>query len=281
MSFKTILAILDLEGGDAARISPALPLARSLGAHLDVLLLGEAPHLPFYGYGSQGYLQIVVEEGEKRAERLKAAGDALRSLLEKEGIAFEVHPCLAHLEGEDYLVARHSILADLTVLLRSAPGRLSHVERRAIDGALFDAGRPVLVSPNGASFQSKPRRIVIAWNGRREAARAAASALPFLKQVGDATLLLVDPEDEPDGRGGTPGAGIAQLLARHGVKVGVRSVSGDDRPLARTLLENAHALGADLVVMGAYGHSRLRETILGGTTHQMLEESDISLFLSH
>ncbi|MBD8892687.1 universal stress protein [Roseibium litorale] len=280
MSFKTILAVAEL-GISADTIEMAIAIARAFEAHLTLLPVGEVPNLPFYGSGAHGYIEIWAKECDQQKAELTAFAARIEERLSREGISFDVRPSLSTAAHEDDLVARHAIYCDLAVLLRSAEKELSTMEKNAIDGALFDSGRPVLFIPNGFKADRTGARVAIAWNSRREAARAVSEALPFLQTAEEITLLMVDPVVGDNDHGEDPGSDIATVLARHGLKITVQSVVSADRPVSCALQDSARELGVDLIVMGAYGHSRLRENILGGTTREMLEQTTIPLFLSH
>ncbi|WP_210203556.1 universal stress protein [Breoghania corrubedonensis] len=258
----------------------AISLAQRFSAHLSILVVGEVPPLPFYGYGAGG-AQVWVEESEQRARNLKAAGERIEAMLSTRDISFDVRPRLTSVAGEDEVIARHAIYADLTMMLRPRNGELGTVEKQTIDGALFDSGRPLLVMPDPASSRPIGRHVLVAWNAQREAARALADAMPLIASAETVTLFLVDPKTGVDAHGEEPGADVALLLARHGLRVSVATVEDTGRSVARDILDKAAEVNADLVVMGAYGHSRLRENILGGTTREILETSDIPLFLAH
>ncbi|WP_417686124.1 universal stress protein [Roseibium sp.] len=281
MAFKTILAVAEYSKDVKAAIKAVSGLARAADAHLSVLLVGEAPSLPFYGYGGAGYTRVWIEESEERAEGLKAARDDVEAMLSAEGVSFDVRAHQAIVAREDNLVARHAIYADLTVILRSGEGDLTSVEQQAIDGAVFDSGRPVLYMPRPFAGREIGRRVLVAWNSRAEAAEAVSDAMPFLTAAEKVTLLTVDPVSGPEDHGEQPGADMALVLARHGINVEARTAQSDGRLVSEVILDEAKALDADLVVMGAYGHSRVRETILGGTTSEMLENSKLPLFLAH
>lgn len=280
MSFKTLLALTEIETGPAD-IEPAVSLARAYDAHLSLLILGEIPNLPFYGYGSYGYIDIWAKEGKQREADLKAATADMNARLAREGISFDIRPLISLPGHQDDIVARHAIYCDLAMVLRSTEGELTTAEMKAIDGALFDSGRPVLFVPKNANSEKPGERAMIAWNARREAARAVSDALPFLKSAKDIGVLIVDPVVGEDDHGEEPGADIALILSRHELRIDVSSVASAGRPVSQVLLDRARDLDVDLLVMGAYGHSRLRQNILGGTTREMLENSNISLLLSH
>lgn len=280
MSFKTILAVVTYVEDVKAHLKSTVELARSQDAHLAVLLVGESPSLPFYGFGGAGYTRVWVEEGEARAEVLKLERDAIEAYLVSEGISFDVRVHQAIAAREDDLVARHALYADLTVILRSGEGELSTVERQAIDGAIFDSGRPAMFLPR-AEAALDLSNILVAWNSRPEAAEALSNALPFLIAADTVTLLVVDAVLGPKDHGEDPGADVAVLLARHGVSVEVRQADSGGKSVSEVLRQEAREHGAGLIVMGAYGHSRLSQTILGGTTQEMLEAAECPLFLAH
>ncbi|MXN64379.1 universal stress protein [Stappia sp. GBMRC 2046] len=280
MPFKTLLALTEIETGPA-HLEPAISIARENAAHLSVLIVGEVPHLPFYGYGGHGYVDIWAEECKQREAVLKAAAEEMNTRLAREGLSFDIRPHLSHPESEDNLIARHAIYCDLAIVLRSRKGELNSVEAKAIDGALFESGRPVLFVPQTDGPITLGERALIAWNAHREAARATSDALPFLMSSGVVNVLIVDPVVGDDDHGEEPGADIAAVLSRHGLNVSVSSVASAGRPVSQVLLEKARDLDVDLLVLGAYGHSRFRQNILGGTTREMLENSNVPLLLSH
>ncbi|MBN8184300.1 universal stress protein [Roseibium aggregatum] len=279
MTYKTILAITELDVS-AETVGKAVTVAKAFDAHLTVLPIGEVPHLPFYGSGGHGYIEIWAKEFDQRKIELTSLASRIEVQLAREGISFDVRPSLSSTARQDNLVARHAIYCDLAVVLRSAKQELNSVEKNAIDGALFDSGRPVLYVPSSFKADHIGTKVAIAWNSRREAARAVSESLPFLKSAEEITLLLVDPVVGDNDHGEDPGSDIATVLARHGLGISVQSVASADRPVSEALLDSVRELGADLLVMGAYGHSRLRENILGGTTREMLEQTVIPLLLS-
>jgi nucleotide-binding universal stress UspA family protein len=279
MTIRTILAITEFKTA-LENATKAIAVARAFDAHLTVLNIGEVPHLPFYGYGGQGYVKIWSEECDQRKLALAEVNASMDERLAREDISYDLRPYLSSPEREDNLVARHAIYCDLAVVLRSAEQELESMEKNAIDGALFDSGRPVLYVPKSYASDTVGGRVSIAWNARREAARAVSDALPFLKKAAEIDILVIDGVVGDEDHGEDPGSDIALILSRHGLKVSVRSIPAADRSVSQALLDTARELGSDLIVMGAYGHSRLRENILGGTTSEMLETSPLPLLLS-
>jgi nucleotide-binding universal stress UspA family protein len=154
------------------------------------------------------------------------------------------------------------------------------LKEKTIEGALFSSGKPVLLLPEGAAPSLSPERVMVAWDSRIEASRAVREALPILKGAQEVRLVLVDPEESEAAHGQEPGADAALYLARHGVRVGVDRLPGSGRPVADVLGRHAGDMGAQMIVMGAYGHSRLRQRILGGVTRSMIENPPLPIFMA-
>ena len=167
---------------------------------------------------------------------------------------------------------------DLSIVGQAEP------EQPALDGliveaALFDSGRPMLVVPYIQRNGLKLDRILLCWDGSRSAARAAADALPFLRRAKLVEVVTV--ASEPAKSDEMPGADIAHHLARHGVKVELKRIVTAETDVASTILSHAADSSADFLVMGGYGHSRLREFILGGVTREILASMTVPVLMSH
>jgi nucleotide-binding universal stress UspA family protein len=176
------------------------------------------------------------------------------------------------------ILALHGRYADLLVLGQDDPESDS---AGLLEAMVFDCGRPVLAIPFAGSFKTIGKRVLVGWNASREASRALHDALPLIAKAETATVFLANPKRGLGGHGEEPGADIARHLARHGMKVEVAMAIADDVPDSALLLNHASDMGADLLVMGAYGHSRLREFILGGMTRSLLREMTVPVLLSH
>jgi nucleotide-binding universal stress UspA family protein len=146
---------------------------------------------------------------------------------------------------------------------------------------VLSAGRPVLFVPYAGRFASVGKRVLVAWNAGREAARALRDALPLLKGAAQVDVVAFDPERGGASHGEVPGADIGLYLSRHGIKVNVSQQSGANIDIGAQILSRAADLSADLIVMGAYGHSRMREQILGGATRTLLESMTVPVLMSH
>jgi nucleotide-binding universal stress UspA family protein len=139
----------------------------------------------------------------------------------------------------------------------------------------------VLIVPYAGHFDNVGRRVLIAWNATREAARAVSDAMPLLTSAELVTVPPIDPREGPHGHGELPGADIGLHLARHGVKAQIERTVSAGMPVGEVLLSRVADLGADLIVMGAYGHSRAREVLLGGATRSVLRSMSVPVLMSH
>jgi nucleotide-binding universal stress UspA family protein len=214
----------------------------------------------------------------RAAERAKALFD---EGVERAGLGLTTE--WREAEGDAANVASlHARYVDLTVIGQTDPddiplGNAQDLPERLILGA----GRPALVVPYAGRFATIGESVLLAWNASREATRAANDALPLLQRASRVTVLSVNPRRGPGGHGAIPGADIALHLARHGVRSEAASITTDEVAIDDMLLSQAADSGADLIVMGAYGHSRLGELVLGGATRHILRQITVPVFMSH
>jgi len=173
----------------------------------------------------------------------------------------------------------HAYYADLVIVASPDPARQMAGPLGLAESLVMTAGRPVIMLPPGSTV-SRLRRILVGWNARREAIRAVADALPLLVRAEAVEVLVIDHERHPTDHGQEPGADIARHLARHGAQVEVQRVSSGGEEVGRLLLSRAAAFDADLVVMGAYGHSHLSEWVFGSVTRTVLREADLPVLMS-
>ncbi|KQP67961.1 universal stress protein UspA [Methylobacterium sp. Leaf111] len=274
---RDVLVCLTEEGrGDEAETALAygLSLAAATRAHLTVQ--SAARRLAVVAGGAWGFVNDLVATENRR---LRGLAQALAECAVADAASVGVTcmaeaPYLAYTDLVARLTAR-ARLADLTVL--DAEARELDLDRDLIDGILFRSGRPLLVVPPGYETYAA-RRILVAWDGSARAARAANDALPFLRAA--ELVEVVSVVGEKDLSTSAAGAEFAPHLARHGVTVSAVDVPvvGD---VAETLRVRAGEIGADMLVMGAYRHSRLQEWFLGGVTQSLLKRSPLPLYLSH
>jgi nucleotide-binding universal stress UspA family protein len=273
--FTTVTARADGEG-QIAVLDAAVSLARMWDAHLDVLALGvDRTQIGYYYAGASAmiYQQTIERAQEEAAAMEKAARDRLG----REDIRWSVDTCVVQIGNVGSVVAQRARFADLAVLPKPyGPGR--GAEHEAVtEGAIFDAAVPVLVLPQDAA----PRfdRAVVAWNQGSEALAAVRAALPLLVRAGMVNIAVVDPPPHGPERS-DPGGQLSAWLSRHGVRTEVSVLA---RTLPRTsdvLARHVRDQAADFLVMGAYGHSRFREAILGGTTRNTLEQTEVPVLMA-
>jgi nucleotide-binding universal stress UspA family protein len=166
---------------------------------------------------------------------------------------------------------------DLSVVRQAEP-KSSTPAPLIIEAALFETGRPVLIVPYIQKGGIKLDRVMVCWDGSRGAARAAGDAMPFLERAKAVEVVIVTERGKTDE---VPGADIAQHLARHGVTVEVKQIVAPDAKVANVLLSHAADSSADFLVMGGFGHSRLREFVLGGVTRSILDTMTVPTLMSH
>jgi nucleotide-binding universal stress UspA family protein len=278
MGFKTILAVVGVNQFQED-IRHAIALSQSLDAHLSTAIIAMAAPPPI---GS--YAEVVsvawLEERQGDLAKLEEEAQKLKDILRSSGLSHDVQELYTEFAWADNDIAQRALYADLTLLGRQA-GQDDDLRNRILGGALFQSGTPVLFNPAAEAPTLQPRSVLIAWDSRVEAARAVRQAMPVLRSAADVHVTLVDPVAAPLANGEEPGADIAAYLARHGIKVVVDVLSSGGKTVAETLKMHSVDVGAELLVMGAYGHSRLRERIFGGVTRSMLETAGLPIFMGH
>jgi nucleotide-binding universal stress UspA family protein len=280
MRIGDILVLLDPTPAGMNRLDAACQLAARHGAHLVGLRCADPlSRVMLHADPSAGMLvaelldRLRAEAREKAAE-LEAAFLAATA---RAGVAAEWR--LVEGSALDH-IALHARYADLVLLGQPDPARSRPGMDAVIEEALFASGRPVLVLPHGAGALPA-RRVLLGWNASREATRAAHDALPILAAADAVLVFAANPGRGINGIGDLPGADIARHLARHGAKVEVRQGSSDDLAAGDLLLNEASDWGADLIVMGGYGHSRWREMVLGGVTRSLMRQMTVPVLMSH
>jgi nucleotide-binding universal stress UspA family protein len=276
VSYKTILVHVDSGQRTAARLQFALGIARDSNAHLVGLHAISVPRMPAYAAVEGG--DMVREYQEKAiAEMAARARAGFDHVTGPSG-----YPSVEWRESRAdaaEIVPVHARYADLVVLGQANGNDTSGVETDFVDRVLLAAARPVLVIPYAGQFTTLGTRVLIGWNASPEATRAVTDALPLLERAAEVNVVAFNPQGAPHGE--VPGADIALWLARHGVKVTVSHERGTDIDAGNLLLSRAADMDVDLVVMGAYGHSRMQELILGGATRTILQSMTVPVLMSH
>ncbi len=280
MSFKTIAVYV--EGGEAgaARNEAAFELARRFGARLVGIAFAAKSSPPLHEDVALS-IEVWREALKQWEEEAKAVADEFVQAARNAGVS-EVEG--RHATGGPDLAlsfATHARYADLSIIGAPRGSEVPSACEKALQAALFDSGRPVMVLPPDGVNGPIGRRVMLAWDAGREAALASTSAMPFLSSAGSVRVAVAKTFFGALRHGADPGTDAARWLAAHDAAVEVSALSPEHSGVAEALLNDAASFGADLIVMGGYGQSRLLEAVFGGVTSHMLAESDIPLFLAH
>ena len=284
MGFKDILATIAGATASEPGVNFAVEMARDHGAHLTGLAIIEPLDLSAYFAPGSGFMAVdVIQEIEEKHRATAEAGLAkieatFRAACSRAGISHEWR--LA--EGDPTEIGvLHAHYADLAIAGQIDPGKPPPGGwARLPEQLALASGRPALIVPYAGRFDTVGKRVLIAWSRTRESARALNDALPILERASHVTVLSINPRRGEEAND-LPGADIALHLARHGVKAEAASTVAEDIDVGNTLLSRAADLGADLIVMGCYGHSRMRELILGGATREILQHMTVPVLMSH
>lgn len=279
MAFKTLLTVVTDRDLLECTLNNATALAQAHDAHLDVVCLGvDRTQTGYYYAGANAMvLQETLTRATAEGEALAAA---VREALGKTDIRWGVDHGVAQLADIGRHVAARARFADGCVLPKPY-GKDRGIELEpVIEGALFEGGVPVFVYPCSVPSVSTPKRIVLAWNESSEALRAVRAAMPLLEAADVVHVVVIDPPQHGPNRS-DPGGMLSQYLARHGVKAEIDVLSKTLPRVSDVLLRHVADVSGDMVVMGAYGHSRFREAILGGATRNMLEQANVPVLMAH
>ncbi len=289
MAFKSLLTVATSDRGLSPVVAAAAGIAARFDAHLDALALGVDRTQVGYSYvgsyvGSYaGADAVLMAAAMDRAE--KAAHEtekALVAALGAQGPGLRVAADLAvtQLGALTEIVAARARYADLVVLPLPYGAARGQEDEAVTEAALFEGMAPVLVVPETGLAEGDPRRIVLAWNQSREALVATRRAMPFLRRADLVQVVVIDPPAHGAERS-DPGGMLCQMLVRHGVRAEVVVLARTLPRVSDVLARHLRDVDADLLVMGAYGHSRFREAILGGATRDMLEKAEVPVLLAH
>ena len=279
MAYKTILVQLNDEQRVEQTLAPAVALAARFGAHLIGLHVSPGlmyvPPLP-----SAGHVIGMIKEHERKI--CDTIEKAFAEMTRNRGFVAEMR--FLKPRGRDdvyHLIMQHARTADLIVASQPAPltdvsGFLDFPERLAVE-----SGRPVLTVPLAGYRGEIGKNVLVAWNGKREAARATFDALPLLKTAKTVTVLGLEQVRSTTDNLPLPDTAIGASLARHGVNVTIKTAAVKETSIGEEILARVAGDGADLLVMGAYGHMRLREFIFGGATRHVVRHMTVPALFSH
>lgn len=279
MAYKTILTIVTDAKAAQSQIEAAIALARREDAHLEVLCMGvDSTQTGYYYAGATAFLQQeTMDRAQAEAKELEVT---LKDRLAPEDIRWSVESIVAQIGAIAPAVGLRARFSDVVVAgLPYGEGRGPEAEA-VVEAALFEGQVPVLIVPDGYSVPNVPSRVVIGWNQSAEAMNAIRKALPELKAADTVDITVIDPPAHGPERS-DPGGALSQMLARHGVHAEVSVLAKTLPRVSDVLNRHVRDSKADMVVMGAYGHSRFREAILGGATRSMLEKAEVPVLMAH
>ena len=282
MALKDILVHMDTTARNATRLEAAARLAARHGAHLIGVHVIDIPSVNYFYGAAMPFVPANPEEivDRIRAEARQAAEPveaAFRDCLNRNGLQGEWRM----VEGSPpAMVALHARYADLCIVGQPNPYEPQDADAVTVS-TVMTSGRPVLAIPFAGDFPVIGERVLVAWNASREAARAVNDALPLLTGAKQVTVLAINPQRGVAGHGDVPAADIALHLARHGLQAEAAHTVAKDISDGEALLSYAADVGADLIIAGAYGHSRARELVFGGVTRTLIAEMTAPVLLSH
>ena len=284
MAYKSLLTIVSNPEAVAATLAAAIPLARREDAHLEVLCLGIDHSQVGYYYPEAGPVYNLDDVARAEAD-VAALKTLVTDRLSTEGLRFSVETAIAQISGLTDLIARQARFSDLVILPVPYSKTASNHADLLIEAALFQGRAPVLVVPATGLPEARGtttlgQQIVVAWNESAEALVAIRAALPLLRAARQVTIAIIDPSSQSSHRS-DPGGALSQMLARHAVHVEVAVLAKTLPRVTDVLNRLVRDKAADLLVMGAYGHSRFREAIMGGATRDMLELAEVPVFMAH
>ena len=276
-AFRDVLLPQDESEASLNALNFADGFCVAFGAHLAGLMFGLVPYYPMSltAAAPKGWIQAqkqASEEADESERRLKARYAKLAAPNELKRVdAFE--------QEVGRICARRARTADVTVMGWTPGG--GDMERALFEACLFDSGRPVLIVPAGYAFRALPQRVLLAWNGSREAARALREALPLIRHAKLTRFVTLDAEAFDFGDGDEPIAEVTRHLERHQLPIEAKRAHSGGRDIATVLAEEADQFGASIVVLGGYGHLRSGQWVYGGTTRAALAIARTPLFFAN
>jgi nucleotide-binding universal stress UspA family protein len=269
---KDVMVWMDGSVADEIRLDAAASIARQFESHVIVLILNPLP-VPIEGLASPASEVELLEKARAGGDRTEAMLVERLRLIDRPTEIRRFDVLANDIAG---VAAREARAADTFVALRPNG---SMDPARLVEGVLFESGRHMYLFPESERPRIAFDRILVAWNGSREAARAMAESIPFLKKAKEVTVVVItDKKTEGDV---LAGANAVEHLKRHDINAVLRHVTPRNSKIGDGLLAEAHRRKADLIVMGGYGHSRLREWLLGGVTHSLMHEAPLPLVIAH
>jgi nucleotide-binding universal stress UspA family protein len=279
MGYKSILVILSNPADVAPVLDQAVPFATACGAHLDVLCLGiDRTQTGYYFAGATALMhdETLAFAQSEATEIEKAARDEL----DGSALTWGVEALVAQSASVGGIVARRARYSDLAIVAKPYGEDLPADTPIMVEAAMFQGQTPAIVLAAETAPTASPEKIVVAWNESAEALTAIRRAMPLLIAAKSVNICIVAPERH-GAEAADPGSELSKMLSRHGVAVEVSILPQTLSRVSEVISRHVADQNADLLVMGAYGHSRFREAILGGATRNMLEHASVPVFMAH
>jgi nucleotide-binding universal stress UspA family protein len=280
MLYKTILTHCN----DNRRIELLLPCALNLAERFQAHLIGLSviPPVAVIATGMPDGMPIVIDEHCKLYREQNAAmRSAFELAVRGRSFVAEWRDDEADAFGVAHRVLQHASAVDLVIASQSDPDWPGSNDLDVADRLAIESGRPVLIVPNAGAPNEIGQNILVAWNARREAARAVFDALPLLQRAKSVKIVWINPQAEHELAQDVPAADICAVLARHAVNCQAMEQVKPRANVGETLLSCAQAFGTDLLVMGCYGHTRFRELVFGGASRHVLTHMTLPVLMSH
>ncbi|WP_121066499.1 universal stress protein [Chachezhania antarctica] len=275
MPIKTVLTYADGTARDDGRLAATLAVSRHYHAHVSVVAIGIEPEIPTGAYAGFGETAFRNDFHGHTVAGADALARTMRSRLEAEAVRSDVSTLVTTPGALSNRFGHRARYSDLVVLAAPEDGRFDRTDADAFEGALFTGDGLVMVGPD--SMKPDAKTVMIGWDGNVSALHAVRRARPMLEAADTVEIAMVDPSSEQ----AQSGEDLAVMLSRHGLVVSVARIAGDGRPAAEALGQRQIEIGADLTVMGGYGHSRFREFVLGGVTRDFPGMSNTPLLIAH
>ncbi|KJZ18372.1 universal stress protein [Loktanella sp. S4079] len=275
MAYKIISTIIT-DQADVDALNAAIALASRMDAHLDIFAI-TVSHIETGGFYMGADAVLLADQTKDAIERRDKLEKWINAEMQGETVRWSLQSAAVQGPGLRDYITRHLRFTDLIVTARVYPG--NEELPTIIEASMFNAERPVLMIPPGCEAPNDGGRILVGWNDGAEALSAVRHALPFIGESAQTDVCIIDPPARGADRS-NPGGAIAQYLMRHGAKTLVDVLAKTEPDIAEMLLRHAREVGAQMIVTGAYGHSRLREAVFGGTTRSLLELADRPIMMS-
>ncbi len=279
MDFKNLLLHLDHSSGCNNRLQVAFALAKKYDALITALFVVPDYVVPSY-VEAQISVDLITDVTEKAMARAREKLSGYRQMAEEAGVSLDAHV----LEGQVIPILReHSKYSDLLLLGQDQPDDPDNASYGLADALLFEGACACMMVPHSGKLATPGQRVLLTWNASRESARALREAMPILIAADEVVVLSSEPDgaDAEIARGHPHADELARFLESHGIESVSSGIADMDISTSDAILGQAAEMNADLIVMGAYGHARLREIILGGVTRDLLKQSTLPLFLAH